>query len=588
MTEDSTPMGTGNPPDPLHGAGSRTAGAPSLAKRPYGIPLRRMLRRSPALACLLAVMALLAGCGKSDPAAAAKSNLTKSGTLPPNTLLFGNGTEPQDIDPQIVTGVPEHKILMALFEGLVTENPKDLSPEPGCADRWEISPDGLVYTFHLRGDLKWSDGTPLTAGTFIRSFQRMLTPSLAAEYSYLLHFVTNAKDYNEGKIKDFSQVGFKAPDDRTLVVTLNSPTPFLLKIIASHYSWYPVPIHVIEKFGGLDRKGTAWTRPGNFVSNGAFKLKEWRQQQVLIAERNPNYWDRQTVKLDAIHFLPVENQDTEERMFRTGQLDMTNELPLAKIDVYRKEYPHSLRTDPYLGIYFYRLNNTRPPLNDKRVRRALALAIDRESLVKNVVRGGQQPAYSISYPGTAGYTPEAKLTGTVEDAKRLLAEAGFPNGQGFPKLELLYNTSQNHRVIAEAIQQMWRRNLNIDIGLRNEEWKVYLDSQDNKAYDIERAGWIADYVDPHVFLEIWGSDNLNNDTGFANAQYDDLLQQALRAKDDTERYAIYQKMDALLVEELPVIPIYFYTRVAAMSPKVKGYYPTLLDNHPFKYVSVTR
>jgi oligopeptide transport system substrate-binding protein len=547
-----------------------------------------MLRRYLALPCFAAVLGLSAGCGKSDQAAATKSNLTKSGTLPPNTLLFGNGTEPQDIDPQIVTGVPEHKILMALFEGLVTENPKDLGPEPGCAEKWEISPDGLVYTFHLRADLKWSDGTPLTAGTFIRSFQRMLTPSLAAEYSYLLHFVKNAKDYNEGKLKDFSQVGFKAPDDRTLVVTLNSPTPFLLKIIASHYSWYPVPIHVIEKFGGLDRKGTAWTRPGNFVSNGAFKLKEWRQQQVLIAERNPYYWDRQTVKLDAIHFLPIENQDTEERMFRTGQLDMTNELPLAKIDVYRKEYPDSLRTDPYLGIYFYRLNNTRPPLNDKRVRRALALAIDRESLVKNVVRGGQQPAYSISYPGTAGYSPEAKLTGTVEDAKRLLAEAGFPNGQGFPKLELLYNTSQNHRVIAEAIQQMWRRNLNIEIGLRNEEWKVYLDSQDNKAYDIERAGWIADYVDPHVFLEIWGSDNLNNDTGFANAQYDDLLQQALRAKDDTERYAIYQKMDALLVEELPVIPIYFYTRVAAMSPKVKGYYPTLLDNHPFKYVSVTR
>ena len=533
-------------------------------------------------------MVLLFGCSKSDQAAAAKVAGAKQGTLPPNSLLIGNGTEPQDIDPQIVTGVPEHRILMALFEGLVTENPKDLSPEPGVAEKWEISPDGLVYTFHFRADLKWSDGTPLTAQTFIRSYQRMLTPSLAAEYSYLLHFVKNAKEYNEGKLKDFSQVGFKAPDDRTLIVTLNSPTPFLIKIIASHYSWYPVPIHVIEKFGGMDRKGTAWTRPGNFVSNGPFKLKEWRQQQVLIGERNPNYWDRQTVKLDEIHFLAVENQDTEERMFRTGQLDMTNELPLAKTDVYRKENPEALRIDPYLGVYFYRLNNTKPPLNDKRVRKALALAIDRESLVKNVVRGGQQPAYGVTYPGTAGYTPEAKLTGTIEDAKRLLAKAGFPNGQGFPKLDLLYNTSQNHRVIAEAIQQMWRRNLNIDIGLRNEEWKVYLDSQDNKAYDIQRAGWIADYVDPHVFLEIWGSDNLNNDTGFANPRYDELLKQALRAKNDTERYGIYQQMDALLVDELPVIPIYFYTRVAAMSPKVKGFYPTLLDNHPFKYVSVTR
>ena len=477
---------------------------------------------------------------------------------------------------------------MALFEGLVTENPKDLSPEPGVAEKWEISPDGLVYTFHFRPDLKWSDGTPLTAGTFVRSYQRMLTPSLAAEYAYLLHFVRNAKDYNEGKLKDFSQVGFKAVDDRTLVVTLNSPTPFLLKILASHYSWYPVPIHVIEKFGGLNRKGTAWTRPENIVSNGAFQLKEWRQQQNLVVERNPQYWDRAIVKLDEIHFLPVENQDTEERMFRTGQLDMTNELPLAKTDVYKKANPDALRIDPYLGVYFYRINNTQPPLNDKRVRRALALAIDRESLVKNVVRGGQAPAYGLTYPGTAGYAPAAKLNGTVEDAKRLLAEAGYPNGQGFPKVDLLYNTSQNHRVIAEAIQQMWRRNLGIEIGLRNEEWKVYLDSQDNLAYGLQRAGWIADYVDPHVFLEIWGSDNLNNDTGFKNADYDALLKQALSARTEEERYALYQKMDAILVEEVPVIPIYFYTKVAAMNPKVKGFHPTLLDNHPFKYVYLER
>ena len=545
-----------------------------------------MLRRYPLILTLGALCLLAVGCGKRGPAT---TNSTAAATTTPGQVLrIGNGTEPQDLDPHIVTGVPEHRILMALFEGLVTENPKDLSPEPGVAEKWEISPDGLVYTFHFRPDLKWSDGTPLTAGTFVRSYQRMLTPSLAAEYSYLLHFVRNAKDYNEGKLKDFSQVGFKAVDDRTLVVTLNSPTPFLLKILASHYSWYPVPIHVIEKFGGLNRKGTAWTRPENIVSNGAFKLKEWRQQQNLVVARNPHYWDRAIVKLDEIHFLPVENQDTEERMFRTGQLDMTNELPLAKTDVYKKENPDALRIDPYLGVYFYRINNTQPPLNDKRVRRALALAIDRESLVKNVVRGGQAPAYGLTYPGTAGYAPAAKLNGTVEDAKRLLAEAGYPNGQGFPKVDLLYNTSQNHRVIAEAIQQMWRRNLGIEIGLRNEEWKVYLDSQDNLAYGLQRAGWIADYVDPHVFLEIWGSDNLNNDTGFKNADYDALLKQALSARTEEERYALYQKMDAILVEEVPVIPIYFYTKVAAMNPKVKGFHPTLLDNHPFKYVYLER
>ena len=539
------------------------------------------------------LVALLAGCGRQDPAAAGKSasstpNAAAKSSSAGMVWRIGNGTEPQDLDPHIVTGVPEHKILMALFEGLVTENPKDLSPEPGVAEKWDISPDGLVYTFHLRAGVQWSDGTPLTATTFVRSYQRMLTPALGAEYSYLLHFVKNAKAFNEGKITDFAQVGFKAVDDRTLQVTLASPTPFLLKVIASHYSWYPVPIHVIEKHGGLTRKGTAWTRPENIVGNGPFVLKEWRQQQLISVTRNPRYWDRERVKLDEIRFHPVENQDTEERMFRTGQLDMTYELPLAKIDVYRKEFPEALRIDPYMGVYFYRFNVDRGPLKDKRVRRALALAVDRDSITRNVVRGGQAPAFNMTYPGTAGYTAQARLTGTIDEAKRLLAEAGFPEGRGFPKLELLYNTSQNHRVIAEAIQQMWRRALGIDITLRNEEWKVYLDSQDNRNFDLQRGGWIADYVDPHVFLEIWTSKNLNNDTGWGNAEYDRLHDQALNAKTQEERYAIYQKMDAILVDELPVLPIYYYSRVVAMSPKVKGLYPTLLDNHPYKYIHLEK
>ncbi|MES2694352.1 MAG: ABC transporter substrate-binding protein [Verrucomicrobiota bacterium] len=448
---------------------------------------------------LLASFALLlTACGKKD-VAQSSSPASGSTAAPAATTAasgsqiwrIGNGSEPQDLDPHIVTGVTEHKLLMGLFEGLVSENPKDLSPEPGVAEKWSISEDGLVYTFNLRADTKWSDGTPFDATTFVRSYQRMLTPALGAEYSYLLHFIKNAKAFNEGKLKDFSEVGVKALDPRTLQVTLASPTPFLLKIIASHYAWYPVPIHVIEKFGGMDKKGTAWTRPENMVSNGPFRLKEWRQQQVIVMGRNPQYWDKERVKLDEIHFFAVENQDTEERMFRTGQLDMTYELPLAKVDVYRKENPQSLRIDPYAGIYFYRFNVTKPPLNDKRVRRALALAVDRDSLVKNVVRGGQAPAYGVTYPGIAGYTSRAKLTGDLEDAKKLLAEAGFPDGKGFPKLELLYNTSQNHRVIAEAIQQMWRRNLGIDITMRNEEWKVYLDSQDNRNYDLQRGGWIA-------------------------------------------------------------------------------------------------
>jgi oligopeptide transport system substrate-binding protein len=541
-----------------------------------------MLKRLPALLLAVTAALMVAGCGKKSSDAPASA--ATDGGQKPMIWHVGNGTEVQDLDPQVITGVPEHKVVMALFEGLVSENPKDLSPEPAIAERWEISDDGLVYTFYLRKNARWSNGDPITSDDFIQSYKRMLTPALASEYSYLLWFVIGAEDYNKGTLTDFSQVGFKAPDPYTFVVTLKSPTPYLLRVIASHYAWAPVPTKVIAQFGGLDRKSTRWTQPGNIVTNGPFKLKAWLPNQKIIVERDPFYWDAATVRLDEIHFYPTEDIPSEERMFRTGQLHKTNELPNSKIDSYRKDHPESLRIEPWLGVYFYRLNVTRPPLDDKRVRRALALAIDRESIVQNVTRGGQAPAYAVSYPGTAGYSPRARLQGDLAEARRLLAEAGFPDGKGWPHVELLYNTSENHRGIAEAIQQMWRRNLGIDVKLTNQEWKVYLDSQDNKDYWIQRAGWIADYVDPHVFLEIWSSDNLNNDTGFSNAEYDRLYRAALAAPTDEIRYELYQQMDAILVEDLPVIPIYHYTRVIAVSPKVKGYWPTLLDNHPYKYV----
>jgi oligopeptide transport system substrate-binding protein len=290
----------------------------------------------------------------------------------------------------------------------------------------------------------------------------------------IFNYVAGAKDYYDGKLKDFSQVGIKAPDKHTLQITLANPTPYLLKAMC-HCAWFPVPVATVAKFGGLDRKGTDWTRPENFVGNGPFRLKTWQPQQKITVERSPTYWDCANVKLDEIDFYPVQNADTEEHMFRTGQLDVTNDLPADKIPFYKRDHPDQLRIEPFLGLYFYCLNVKHPPLDNPKVRRALALAIDRESLIKNVIKGDEEPAYAVSYPGIAGYYPQARLTGTPDDARRLLAEAGYPNGRGFPSLELLYNTNTNHRVVAEAIQQMWKKNLNIDITLTNQEWKVYLD-----------------------------------------------------------------------------------------------------------------
>lgn len=533
------------------------------------------------LACAAAGVLLVAGCGRSHPSVAS----APAGHAP-KVLRYGNGFEPQDVDPQIITGIPEHHITHALFEGLVDQDPHDLHPVPGVASSWNISADGLVYTFHLRPEARWSNGEPLTADDFVRSYQRMLSPALAAEYAYMLfNYVAGAKDYYEGKLTDFAQVGFKALDAHTLQIRLLHPTPFLLTTM-THEAWYPVPVATIARFGGIDRRGTAWTRPENFVGNGPFVLKEWRQNQRLAVERSPTYWDREHVQLDRIEFYPIDNLDAEERMFRTGELDITQEIPVAKIEVYRRENPAALRIDPYLGVYFYRFNVKRPPFDDVRVRRALALAVDREALVKNVTRGGERPAYAVSYPDNAGYTPQARLTGTVADAQRLLAEAGYPGGKGFPAVELLYNTQQTNRLVAEAVQQMWRKNLGIEIALRNEEWRVYLDAQHTKNYQIERAGWIADYVDPHVFLDLWETDGGNNDSNWGSPDYDRLLAASLRAKTREERYAIYQKMDQILVDELPVLPLYYYTRPRLVSPKVTGFDPTLLDDHPWKYVGL--
>lgn len=528
-------------------------------------------------AFLLAVLLVsLGGCAKREKP-------VDSG-LRDQVLHFGNGTEPQDLDPQTITGVPEHKIMMALFEGIVTEDPVTLDPEPGIAESWTISGDGLVYTFRIREAARWSNGDPITAPGIVASFKRMLTPSLASEYAYMMHHVVGAQEFNEGKLRDFSKTGFTAPDDRTFVMTLKHRVPFLLKAMASHYAWWPVHVPTIAKFGGLERKGSRWTLPGNLVGSGPFVLKEWLPNQKIVVVKSPTYWDRDRVRLNEIDFYAMDNIDVEERMFRTGQLHITNEIPNSKIDSYRRDNPGVLSIEPYLGAYFYRFNTSKPPFDDPRVRRAFALAIDRDAIVTNVTRGGQKPSYSVVPPGILGYVSDSRLAGTLEDARRLLAEAGYPGGKGFPHVELLYNTSENHRAIAEAIQQMWKQNLGVDVGLTNQEWKVYLDSQDNLAYDISRSGWIADYVDPHVFLDMWKTRGGNNDTGWSNARYDELLEQSLDAADTAGRYDIYRQMEGILVDELPILPIYFYTRVNLQDPMVKGYHSTILDNHPWKHV----
>jgi len=545
---------------------------PSL-RRPSSV-----LRPLSSAVCLLASGLWLlfnTGCLKRETAVQ-RGNRTQ-------VLHRGIGYEVTELDPHLVTGVAEGNVLRALFEGLVAEDPVDLHPVPGVAERWDVSADGLVYTFHLRSSARWSDGTPVTAHDFVASFRRILTPSLAADYANMLYILQGAEAFHKGGATDFSQVGAKAVDPHTLRLTLEHPAPYFLSLLINP-PWYPVPLATISRHGTPYRRGNTWTRPAHIVTNGPFVLKKWQPNQVIVAEKFPGYWDAATVRLNAIHFYPIDSVEAEERAFRAGQLHLTEFAPVSKIDAYRRDAPHLLRRDPYLGTYFYRFNTRRPPLNDVRVRRALALAVDRQAIVARILRGDQRPAHALTPPGTAGYTAAAGIPTDLPAARQLLKEAGFEGGRGLPPIEVLYNSSENHRVVAEALQEMWRRDLGLEVRLINQELKVVHAARRAGDYQILRSDWIGDYLDPATFLDIFRTDSGNNYTGWSNREYDAALFAAARTPDPAARHALFQKAEALLLEAAPIIPLYHYTHVFLLQPSVQGWHPNLLDHHPYKHV----
>ncbi len=533
-------------------------------------PVRRRLAPS-----LLAGLLLLAGCLRRETPVVRGDR--------EQVLHRSLGYEVADLDPQLAAGIAEQGVASALFEGLVTEDPRDLHPVPGVAERWDVTPDGIAYTFHLRADARWSDGRPVTAQDFADSIRRILTPSLAADNASLLYVLQGAEAYNRGVAADFSQVGVAVPGPRTLRLTLEHPTPYFLSLL-THAAWLPVPLATIAKYGPTDQRGNRWTEPGHLVGNGAFVLKSWRPDQELVVEKSSTYWDAGHVRLNAIHFYPLDSVEAEERAFRAGQLHITDALPVGKLDAYRRDAPQFLRLDPYLGTYFYRLNVNRPFLRDPRIRRALALAVDRRAIVERILRGGQTPAGAFTPPGLDGYAPPAGFGTDFAAARRLLAEAGHPGGSGLPAFSLVYNNSENHRLIAEALQETWRRELGLNVQLSSQEEKTMLAARRLGDYDLMRSSWIADYADPSSFLQVWASDSGNNYTGWSNPDYDSLLFAAARTADPAARNALWRKAESLLLAGAPIIPIYYYTHVFLIQPSVHGWYPTLLDHHPYKDV----
>jgi oligopeptide transport system substrate-binding protein len=527
----------------------------------------------------LSMILLLAACGGDSGGETRVEVGNREGVF-----HFGNHSEPQGLDPHIVTGVPEHHILTALFEGLVTKNPETLEPEPGVAESWDISDDGMTYTFHLRNNAKWSNGDPVTAEDFRWSWQRAISPLLGSEYSYMYYPIENAEAYNLGNEPNFSKVGVSVLDDYTIQVKLNSPTPYFLQLL-DHYSMFPVHRATVEKFGSATDRLSQWAREGNIVTNGAFALTEWQINSHLRVEKSPLYWDADKVKLNAIVFYPTENLVTEERMFRDGQLHRTEEIPLEKIKTYQAEQPEITHIAPWIGSYFYMLNTTREPLTDVRVRKALAMAVDRALIADTVTQGVYRASTALVPPGTVGYSPPHLFDYDPEQARQLLAEAGYPDGQGFPPIDILYNTHEDHRKIAVAIQQMFMQNLNIQVNLVNQEWKVYLDSHNNMNYDIARRGWIGDYVDPYTFLSMYITDGGNNKTGFSNARYDEIvLKEAPAELDRDKRYALYHEAETILLENMPILPIFTYQYKHLFTTSVKGMPDNIMGYYNYKYV----
>jgi len=540
--------------------------------------LRRLclVHRLPATVVVLAgLIFALSACGRRQPA-------TES-AITTQTLLLTNPAEPQSLDPHLINAATEVDLAVAFFEGLCVLDERTSQPMPAVAEKWEADATGLVYTFHLRPEARWSNGDPLTASDFVASWRRALTPSLAAENAYLLYALKNAEALNTGRLTDFARLGAEAVDDHTLRLTLERPIAYLPALTALPV-WFPINPRVLAKFGAINERHPAWTRPENLVGNGPFTLAEWTPNARVVAAKNPAYWDAANVRLNRIIFLTTDNADVDERNFRAGQVHVTSNLPVAKIESYRTGNPAALRTDPFLQAIFLRFNVTRPPFTDARVRRAFSLAIDRESITRNVLRGGQSPAHSFTPPDLAGYTARARVATDYAAARRLLAEAGFPEGRGLPILDLQVRNDQHQPGMAEVLQAEWKRELGVALTISQLEQKTWYQNQQNLNYTLSGAGWIGDFVDPVTFLDLFVSGGGNNWTGWSSATYDDLITQAGRATDPAARFEYFQQAEALLLAEAPVAPVFLGVRTYLIHPAVRGWEPSLLGQHQYKKV----
>ena len=677
-------------------------------------PTSRQLRQGAALAILIGL-------------AIGAATVLSAARLPRADFVLNNATEIQSLDPHTVTGIPEGRVMRAIYEGLTVKHPQTLEALPGMAESWEVSEDGMHYRFHMRDGATWSDGTPLDAHDFEYSWRRLVSPETAAEYAYQLwcvegaeaftllpddrmyraadgswwdelepgrfrvgrtvfarnasgnsgmrpftadepmsrdrsplshsvrisddvtptppdwwryefarrlqqdgfalqvlatnsagdeHGSRNADDWtfeiqldpdtvsrlelmDSDRFRDVAwreHVGVKASaDGKTLDVTLREPTPYFLDLCA-FYPFFPVSRTAIERAQARWPSSwrIEWLKPKHLVTNGPYRVAFRRVNDRIRLEKDPRYWDADRVAFDTIDLLAVDHLGTSLNLYLTGEVDWIDR-PIAGV-IPRLLPREDFNPAPYLGSYFYRVNVTKPPFDDVRVRRALALSIDRRAVCEKITKSGERPSYSMVPRSLAGYTGgemrrstseatyEANFAKDLAEAKRLLSEAGYgEGGKEFPTFEILYNTDQTHKDIAEVLADSWSKQLGINAKTLNQEWKVYLDSQRTLDYQLCRSAWIGDYLDANSFLDMWMTGNENNRTGWGNARYDELIRAAASEPKVAARQRLFDEAETILMEELPVLPIYDYTSRNLANPRLGGFAGNALDEHFTKF-----
>ncbi len=499
------------------------------------------------------------------------------------TINIHNGGDPTSLDPHKLSGDWENRIAGDIFEGLVTEDTK-AEPIPGQASEWTVSDDGLVYTFTLRDDAVWSDGTPVTANDFVFAFQRLMNPETAAVYAYLQYSIKNAEAINTGEISDLAELGVKALDDKTLEITLERPTPYFIGAL-THYTAYPLPEHLLEKVGD------DWVKIENIVTNGPYTPVDWVPGSHVTTVKHEGYYAAEDVKIDGAKFFVLEDESAALKRYRAGEFDILTEFPTDQYAWMEENLPGQAQVAPYAGLYYYVVNHNKPPFDNADVRKALSMSINREVIGPQILGTGELPAYSWVPPGMANYDEpymvdwkDMPYGEKLAEATSLLAAAGYDADNPL-KLQLRYNTNENHKRIAVAIAAMWKP-LGIDVELYNTETKVHYDELQRGVLDVARAGWLADYNDADNFLNLLKSTVEHNYGRYNNPEYDALVDKANATVDTAERAELLHQAEKLALDESAAIPIYYYLARNVVSPRVKGYENNAFDIHRTRWLEL--